>query len=174
MREDFWQFWPTHKLFLATNHKPTVKGTDHAIWRRLKLVPFTVSIPAGQQDKQLLEKLQAEWPGILAWAVEGCLVWQKEGLQEPPEVETATSGYRNEQDVLNRFLEEHCVQFPEAWAAANELYEAYTGWAKNSGEKMLRKVEFGQHLQERGFLPEKGAKGKRIWRGVGLLGDHEE
>ena len=82
MREDFWEFRPTHKVFLATNHKPVITGTDHAIWERIRLIPFTVTIPKEQRDTTLPDKLLAELPGILAWAVQGCLTWQQEGLGE--------------------------------------------------------------------------------------------
>ncbi len=80
MREDFWQFRPSHTVVLATNHKPTIRGTDHGIWRRIRLVPFTVTIPDAEQDKQLTSKLRAEWPAILRWAVAGCIDWQRNGL----------------------------------------------------------------------------------------------
>src|SRR5207249_4861041 len=98
MRQDFFEFQPTWKIFLAANHRPTVRGTDHAVWRRIKLVPFEVTIPKDEQDKHLLTKLRAEWPGILAWAIRGCLDWQREGLGEPDEVRAATAAYRAQQD----------------------------------------------------------------------------
>jgi putative DNA primase/helicase len=98
MKEDFWTFWPTHKIFLATNHKPVIRGTDHAIWRRPKLVPFKVTIPQHEWDTTLPDKLKAEWPGILAWAVQGCLEWQTSGLGIPKEVEQATEEYRADMD----------------------------------------------------------------------------
>src|SRR5919107_5291637 len=100
MRQDFWQFEPTHKVFMAVNHKPEVRGTDTAIWRRIRLIPFTETIPPGEQDKKLPEKLRAELFGILAWCVEGCLEWQREGLQAPEEVRRATGQYRSEMDVI--------------------------------------------------------------------------
>ena len=106
MRENFWEFDPTHKLWLSTNHKPVVKGTDHGIWRRLKVIPFTATIPEERQDKTLPQKLRAELPGILNWALSGCLEWQETGLGEPPIVQEATAGYRNEMDVVGQFLEE--------------------------------------------------------------------
>src|SRR5690606_33658354 len=80
MKEDYWEFEPTHKIVLATNHKPQIRGTDHAIWRRVHLVPFTVTIPDDQQDRDLPSKLRGELPGILAWCVRGCLEWQQIGL----------------------------------------------------------------------------------------------
>ena len=103
MREDFWQFNPTHTIFLATNHKPEIRGTDHSIWRRIRLVPFNVTIPDEQQDRQLPEKLRAEYPGILAWAVRGCLDWQRHGLGIPEEIKHATQNYRSEMDIIGTF-----------------------------------------------------------------------
>ena len=108
MRCNFFEFPPTHHIWLAVNHKPTIRGTDTGIWRRIKLIPFAVSIPDEEQDKALGEKLQAERAGILAWAVQGCLAWQEHGLGEPDEVRQATSEYRGEQDVLATFIAERC------------------------------------------------------------------
>ena len=173
MREDFWTFKPTHHLWLATNHKPQIKGTDEAIWSRVSLIPFTVLIPKEERDPALKEKLRAEWPGILAWAVRGYLRYQQDGLQEPPEVTSATSDYRRTMDIISDFLEERCCQALEAQCTAAELYEAYTRWCDHSGEKPVRKVEFGQRLLERGYEPDRRSKGVRIWKGIGLLGDHE-
>jgi putative DNA primase/helicase len=104
MREDHWTFWPTHKIFLATNHQPVIRGTDHAIWRRPKLVPFKVTIPQHEWDTTLPDKLKAEWPGILAWAMQGCLDWQQNGLGIPEEVNQATQEYRADMDMLGQFL----------------------------------------------------------------------
>jgi len=89
---------------MATNHKPVIRGTDEGIWRRIRLVPFTVVIPEEEQDTTVPEKLRAELPGILAWAVRGCLAWQQEGLPVPEEVQQATAGYREEMDTFGRFL----------------------------------------------------------------------
>src|SRR5262249_29436106 len=100
MRGEFFDFYPTHKLWLISNHKPTIKGTDFAIWRRIKLIPFEVTFPPEKQDHGLQEKLRQELPGILAWAVSGCIEWQMNGLQEPEEVKGATDDYRVEMDTV--------------------------------------------------------------------------
>ena len=173
MREDFWEFEPTHHLWMATNHKPTIKGTDEGIWSRISLVNFNVFIPEAERDRSLGEKLKAEWSGILAWAVRGCLAWQRDGLQEPTAVKEATARYRSDMDVLGDFIEEKCVEFPEAWAKVSELYKAYDTWAKASGEKALNKKDFGTRLGERGFESKRGAQGAWLRRGVGLLGEDE-
>ena len=103
------EFCPTHKIWLALNHLPTVRGTDHAMWRRIRLVPFNVQIPEGEQDRHLPDRLRAEWPGILAWLVRGCLDWQRVGLAPPRSVTAATQEYRADMDVLGQWLDEHCV-----------------------------------------------------------------
>jgi putative DNA primase/helicase len=125
MREDFWEFQPTHKVFLATNHKPVITGTDTAIWERIRLIPFTVTIPKDERDTTLPDKLHAELPGILAWAVRGCLAWQQDGLGEPDEVQQATAGYRTEMDVLGQFISECCLVGPHYRTKADKLYDAY-------------------------------------------------
>ena len=109
MREDNWEFNPTHTLLLVTNHRPIVKGRDVGIWRRLRLIPFNAQIVAEQQDAHLAEKLRAEYPAILAWMVRGSLDWQQGGLQEPQEVLVATDQYKAEQDVLGGFIDDCCL-----------------------------------------------------------------
>lgn len=166
MREDYWEFEPTHKLWIAANHKPVVRGTDYAIWRRIKLIPFTVTIPEEEKDENLRQKLLREGPGILRWAVEGCLAWQREGLGIPPEVKEATETYRAEMDVLGEFLADCCEVKKEAKTSSKELYDAYAGWCQVNGERPLSKRNFGQRLEERGFCPHKGTGGARYWLGL--------
>src|SRR5262249_54371075 len=105
---EFFEFLPEFKIFLAVNHKPLIRNTDHAIWRRIRLVPFTVTIPEAERDKDLPAKLRRELSGILAWAVQGCLDWQRAGLGMPEAVKAATAEYRAEMDVLDQFLAERC------------------------------------------------------------------
>jgi putative DNA primase/helicase len=173
MRQDFWEFHPTHKVFLVANHRPTVRGTDHAIWRRIKMVPFDVTIPKEEQDPRLPEKLGEELPGILAWAVRGCLQWQREGLGEPEEVRSATEGYRAEMDVLGAFIDERCVESPRAKAGATPLYEEYTDWCTTMGEGAETQTRFGKRLAERGFEKVRDPKSRRwTWHGIGLQDPH--
>jgi putative DNA primase/helicase len=166
--ENFWQFEPTHKVWLATNHRPDVRGTDQAIWRRIKLIPFTVAIPPEEQDAELPEKLRDELPGVLAWAVRGCLEWQRDGLGEPDEVRRATNEYRAHMDVLAGFIEERCVIGQRAWAKFKTLYEEYTEWAEESGERPESKRRFGDSLSERGCRSANGTDNVAIRRGIGL------
>jgi putative DNA primase/helicase len=164
MREDFWEFDPTHKIWLAANHKPIIRGTDWGIWRRIKLIPFTVVIPLERQDKRLKEKLAAESPGVLNWAVQGCLKWQAEGLGEPQIVVDATGDYRRQQDVLAGFLDECCIVAPEARARAGDLLTAYRKW---SGDDHMSQRRLGEALTERGF--DSATIGGYTWRiGIGL------
>jgi putative DNA primase/helicase len=171
MRADFFEWTPTHKLFLAANHHPEIRGTDYAIWRRIYLVPFTVTIPPAERDNKLPAKLAAELSGILNWAIGGCLDWQRNGLGVPPAVKDATEAYRAEQDVLADFLAEHCVIDPQAYAVAGVLYKVYIAWCEGSGMKPISSTAFGRRLTERGFRADKpriGGKQTRIWRGLGL------
>jgi putative DNA primase/helicase len=166
MREDFWTFEPTHKIALATNHKPQVRGQDYAIWRRLRLIPFTVCFLEDKQDKKLGEKLRAEAPGILTWLVKGCKLWQQHGLQDPPEVLEATGQYRSEQDTLGAFLSDRCLQGPTYQAKASVLYAAYKDWCEQSGERTLSKRKFCAALREKGF---EGYTNNGPWfRGIAL------
>lgn len=170
MRQDFSQFRPTHHLWLATNHKPTIKGTDMGIWSRIHLFPFTVTISDEEMDKTLKDKLEKEWPGILAWLVQGCLEWQTEGLQPPAIVVQATSEYRAQMDTVADFLDERCCQQSTASVKVGDLYIAYQEWATKNGDRSpLQKRIFGEQIQERGFSSDKGAKGVRKWNGLGLL-----
>jgi putative DNA primase/helicase len=163
------EFQPQFKLFLATNHKPIIRGTDHAIWRRIRFIPFMVTIPEAEQDKRLPEKLFKELPGILRWAVEGCLAWQKHGLGVPEEVRSATEKYRNEMDVLGDFLADCCVLHPHGQAASKTLYETYENWCAQNGERPLSKNSLGMRLTERGLTQVRmGSAQNRGWSGIGL------
>ncbi|MGH8480791.1 MAG: DNA primase family protein, partial [Gammaproteobacteria bacterium] len=170
MREDFWEFKPTHKLWIGTNHKPQIKGTDYAIWRRIHLVPFNVTFHRSgtpRQDPMLPERLRSELSGILRWAVEGCLAWQQDGLNPPDAVRGATETYRAEMDVLAGFLEECCVLDRRAEAGASDLYRAYCAWCDASGERAESQTSFGGRLTERG-LDRRKSLGIKVWLGIGL------
>jgi len=166
---EFFEFDPTFKLFLAVNHKPEIRGTDHAIWRRVRLIPFTVTIPDDEQDKTLREKLSQERSGILNWAIRGCRLWQEEGLAAPEEVKKATASYREEMDIFGRFLSERCAADPKGEETAKVLYQAYLSWAYEAGEKKpVSKTKFGILLGERGFVRAEKSDGTRVWKGLSL------
>jgi putative DNA primase/helicase len=170
MRGEWFDFRGEFKLWLGTNHKPNVRGTDRAIWDRIRLIPFTVRIPDEEQDKDLLDKLLAEAPGILAWAVEGCLAWQRDGLSEPAEVREATESYRSEMDVIGHFIEDACEFALTAQATAKALYAGYVAWCEDAGEKAVTQQAFGRALTERGLEAKQvGKDRRRTWTGIGLL-----
>jgi putative DNA primase/helicase len=164
------EFKPEFKLFLATNHKPTVQGTDTGIWSRIKMIPFTVRIPDAAMDKHLGQKLLAELPGILAWAVRGRLAWQRDGLGVPEAVRAATESYRAEMDVLGQFLATCCTEASGAFVPVGDLYAAYQRWCEANGERYpFSQRGLGLRLKERGLEQGKGTGGVRVWKGLGLL-----
>lgn len=106
--EEF-EFKPEFKLWMATNHKPIIRGTDTGIWRRIHMIPFDVQIPEDKVDKNLTHKLKAEMTGIFKWCIDGCLMWQREGLQMPAAVLKSVREYRREMDVISAFIEDKCT-----------------------------------------------------------------
>ncbi len=168
LRQEYFEFTPEFKVFFTTNHKPIVKGSDEGIWRRIRLVPFTVTIPKEKVDKKLPQKLAAEMPGILRWAVEGCLKWQKEGLKEPEVIRKATEGYREDMDILGPFLAERCVIHPAAKIESKEIYKEYKNWCFENDDVELKNRAFYRQLEIRGFKKEVGAKNKLFFFGIGL------
>ena len=130
MRQDFFEFFPQFKLFVAGNHKPAIRNIDEAMKRRLHLIPFTITVPPERRDKHLQQKLLAERDGILAWAVQGCLDWQRLGRLDPPQqVVDATEEYFEAEDALGRWLEERCVREPNAKSLTAELF---TDWKQRT------------------------------------------
>lgn len=163
------EFKPECKFFLAVNHKPQIRGTDNGIWRRVMLVPFTVTVAEEDQDRHLAEKLRAELPGILAWAVRGCGEWQSHRLGLPPAIKEATGEYRAEMDVLGAFLRDCCIERAGVKAKTKDLYAAYTKWCQENGEDILPQRTLGIKLKERGLQNRRGAEGNFVWWGIGLL-----
>lgn len=162
------EFRPILKLWLMANHKPTVTESNHGFWRRVRLIPFDYRVPAATKDAGLKEKLRAELPGILRWALEGCLAWQRSGLGEARAVSEATEEYRSEMDVLGRFFEDCCELDREHSCPAAELYDAYEKWCGYVSEKPMSKVAFGRKLKDRGLRQDRTKVG-RFWSGVRVL-----
>ena len=162
---EFFEFDPTFKIFLSVNHKPVIKGADHGIWRRIRLIPFNVTFTPDKRDPNLSTKLEAELTGILRWAVEGCLLWQKEGLEPPDSVKAAVDEYRAETDIIGEFVDECCVVDPAAKTLFGDLYTAYENWLSKNGVYFPDKKEFAQALEEHGFTSSR-SKGKRYRSGI--------
>jgi putative DNA primase/helicase len=152
MRQDFFTFTPAFKLMIAGNHKPSLRSVDEAVKRRFNLVPFTVTIPKAERDPKLPEKLVAEWPGILAWAIEGCLEWQHIGLSPPPAVQAATASYLADEDTIGLFLAERCAtDDPNASTEVKDLFAAWTEWSARAGEFTGSIKRFSTALAARGL-----------------------
>lgn len=139
------EFEAEFKLWMATNHKPIIRGRDLGIWRRMHLIPFTVQISDDKVDKNLKYKLKKELTGILNWAVEGCIKWQREGLKMPAAVMDAVKEYKSEMDVISAFLEDCTIQGPGE-VKASELYKAYAEWAEQNGEYKMSNTMFGKEV----------------------------
>jgi P4 family phage/plasmid primase-like protien len=155
MRQDFFEYTPQFKLVIVGNHKPALRNVDEAMRRRIHLVPFTVTIPPEERDKELFEKLKPEWPGILRWAVEGCLEWQRIGLVPPPAIIAATDEYLAEEDALARWIEECCDTSKHRWGIGAKLWSSWKAWSAANNEWTGTRKEFAQALKERGFTPTK-------------------
>ncbi len=172
LHREYFDFFATFKIFLATNNKPNISGTDRGIWRRIMTIPFEKVITAEERDPLLDEKLSKEYEGILAWAVRGFRKWQEEGLVQPEKVAEATNEYREESDVLGNFIDEKCVLGLNAKVSASALLKAAQEWAKEGGLRYVKRNEFIDYLKKRGFTKDRltgsANKGKIYWFGIGL------
>jgi len=169
MHKDYSEWTPTHKIFLSANHKPVIKGTDLAIWRRIRLIPFTVTIPPERQDPHLGQRLATEASGILNWLLEGCLLAQELGLQPPETVLAATEQYREQSDILGEFLAQCCETDRRFEVERKALNAAYAAWCEREGEKPVSSWTLATALRERGF-GESPDHRRRLWLGIRLTG----
>ena len=169
MRQDFFEFFPQFKLFVAGNHKPAIRNIDEAMKRRLHLIPFTITVPPERRDKNLQQKLLAERDGILAWAVQGCLDWQRHGRLRPPQrVVDATEEYFEAEDALGRWLDERCVRETCAKSLTAELFNDWKQWAEAAGEFVGAQRRFSDQLITRGLEKWRNGMGVRGFQGIGL------
>jgi putative DNA primase/helicase len=168
---DFCQFPPTHKIWVAGNWKPVITGTEVGTWRRIKMVPFDVTIEEKHRDKDLPGKLRRELSGVLNWALAGCLDWQRDGLREPDVVRGATQDYEAEMDEVAQFLDDHCEEGD--WIGdAHELYEAFRVF---TGSELTRN-QFNDRLRQKGYKSHdhrtgreyRTKQGRRGWKGLRL------
>ncbi len=151
MRQDFFDYLPQFKLIIAGNHLPSLRSVDEAISRRFNVIPFAVTISSEEREPNLSERLKAEWPGILAWMIEGCVEWQKSGLAPPEAVTAATTAYLEAEDAVLAWIDECCERDPGSWSASNALYTSWKAWADKIGEYAGSSKGFGQTLEARGF-----------------------
>jgi putative DNA primase/helicase len=168
-------FAPTHTLILLTNYRPRAGSTDHALWSRIHLVPFSLSFVDDpkqpyerKRDVKLLHKLRAEAPGILAWLVRGCLLWREQGLNPPAIVKEATKHYRDEEDIIGSFIKERCTLEPHAEVQAGKLYEAYKSWAEHAGLHAFNQKQFGKDVRDRFDSYENSHSGRTYYLGLEL------
>jgi putative DNA primase/helicase len=167
MRQDYFEFTPQFKLVIAGNHKPGLRSVDEAIRRRFNLIPFTVHIPPAERDENLTEKLKAEWSGILAWMIDGCLAWQRDGLAPPAAVRNATAEYLESEDALSCWMDDKCERGSQSKESSTDLFISWKNWADNSGEPSGSQKRFSQKLEERGFVKIKDRYG-RAFQGLRL------
>lgn len=173
LRQEFFEFIPNFKVFFTTNHKPIIGGLDEGIWRRVKLIPFNLNLPSHLRDKKLPEKLSLEMPGILNWAVEGCMKWQESGLKEPRVVAVATGTYKEEMDLLAPFLTECCYvdqKDKNLKIEAKELYQVYDRFSyQNSDTAVKNSRAFYRMMETKGFVKKRSTKNKMFFFGITLL-----
>jgi P4 family phage/plasmid primase-like protien len=148
-------FWPQFKLWFSTNHQPRVDDTSEGMWRRLHPVPFKAVFDERRRIKGYEQILLQEAPGIFRWLLEGCLKWQQKGLLPSEDVRAKAKEYREQEDVVGNFILEKCDKGPDKWVAAGALYEAYTDWCEENGERPENTTTFGRTLSEMGFYPDR-------------------
>ena len=164
---EYFNFVPTFKIFMASNHKPMIKGTDHGIWRRIKLIPFTTRITDDKRDPYLDQKLLSEKSGILNWLIEGALRWKSEGLKVPAVITYATDEYRGEMDVIGNFIKERCVHKPGALIQAKELFQVYQEWCDENNEMATSMRMFGLRMKELGMVQKRTSEA-RFWQDLAI------
>ncbi|MCU9837569.1 phage/plasmid primase, P4 family [Ruegeria sp. WL0004] len=167
MRADYFDFAPQFLLCIAANSKPALRDTSQAIRDRLLLVPFDVYIPPEERDPHLPEKLKAEWPAILRWAVDGCLAWQAQGLNPPDKVRVASDDYVTSEDFLGQFLDERCVRVGNT--AAKDFAEAYNAWRGEEGLRPIPKAQIVKDMADHGIPYQRTRlNGTQPWAFIGV------
>lgn len=166
MRQDFFEYLPEFKLIIAGNHKPRLSTVDEAIRRRLHLVPFDVTIEEDKRDPDLAEKLAKEHPGILAWAVKGCLEYQSKGLAPPERVRAATDAYFASQDLLAEFVEECCETGPDCWETPKIMFSAWKRFAATQDVRSGTRSEFNDRMESAGYTQMRDRRRGRHWAGI--------
>jgi putative DNA primase/helicase len=170
MHGDFFDFKPMHKLLISGNHKPSLRNVDEAIRRRLLLVPFTVTIPENERDRDLTEKLKAEWPAILRWMLDGCGEWRRVGLGVPQSVRKATDEYLSDQDIISQWIEDWVVtNDPTAFATSRSLFTCWKHWCEERNFSPGTEKSFVEALADHGYEQQRKKFG-RGFKGITLKG----
>jgi len=162
---EYFEFRPAFKLWLATNNRPRIVGQDEAIWRRVRLVPFSVTVPEERRDPELLDKLKLEASGILNWALAGLADWRARGLAAPSTITHAGADYRQREDAFGRFLEECLIADRDSETRASDLYKVYREWTDSNGELPAREKDFSESLVQRGFTKHRKSAGY-VWKAI--------
>lgn len=175
LHKEFFEFKPVAKWILFTNHKPSIKGTDQGIWRRVKLIPFNYSVPDGKKNKNLEAELLNEAAGILNWLVEGCLTWQKNGFPRCEAIDNATSNYQQDEDRIGEFLTcaANMGPGPNFKTSASELYKAYRYFCREVGDMPMNSRNFPKKMEEKGHV-KKRSGGGNFWDGISLTDEYKE
>jgi putative DNA primase/helicase len=168
MRQDFFEYTPQFKLIIAGNHKPGLRSVDEAIRRRFNLIPFSVTIPSGERDETLPDRLKVEGPGILAWAITGCIDWQRRGLAAPKIVTDATAAYLDSEDAVSAWLDDMAERDGGSFATTAHLFGSWSNWAEKAGEYVGSAKRFGQALEKRGFVHHRHRQIGRGFLGIRL------
>ena len=171
LHKEFFEFKPQFKIWLGTNHRPTIYGTDEGIWRRIRLIPFEVYIPDGKVDEKLTQKLISEASGILNWALQGLEEYRLHGMMEPDIVRATTDEYRAQQDWMTRFLEEDTEPSLMDDVPARKLYEKYVDWCQKTGEFKLKEAKFAEGMKQKGWQSKRKKKNgvvTRVYEGMKL------
>lgn len=175
LHKEWFTFVPTFKIWLAVNHKPNILDMSEGFWRRVRLIPFERQFPKHERDLSLKEALIAELSGILNWALEGCLAWQKLGLPIPEKVMQASNDYREESDVLQQFFNDCCILSADARVSSSQLYKCYVEWAEQNKEFKVSHKKFSSIMVERGFERKQHGKNRcQHFFGIGLIDESQK
>jgi putative DNA primase/helicase len=165
---DAFEYKPVFKIWMAVNHLPIIKGTDIGIWRRIRIVPFKAYISDAEKDAKLPDKLKKEYPAILRWAVEGCMQWQKQGLNPPKSVLAATDEYKKDQDMFGDFISTCCVVGEGITCIGQTLYKQYENYCEDYGYKSMSAKSFVRAMKEKGFVQQMVRANRYSWKGIGI------
>lgn len=172
--KDYFEFRPECKMWLVTNHKPIIQGTDHGIWRRIYLIPFEVVIPEEEQDKRLPDKLKTELSGILNWCIEGFHEWAEIGMKPPAKIRESTKEYQSEMDKMGSYIDDCCELDKQEKTPLDLLYTSYLDWCRVNEEFSNNKRAFARQLKERGLISKRSTGGSIVFLGIKLKSDRNE